>query len=235
MFERTRKLLRRWTDSASDLNSEDRRAHSRHETNLETVCRLAVPGAPDMGVRVRNISRGGVNLRLEKPLDEGTLIALELPRTDSESPVTVLACVMHTVPLPDGHFGHGCTFSSELDDDDLNHFGALKERASPSDKRIWKRFPTQGTACIQLVPADDEPAFTGRISNISPSGVGLIVDHPIEPGTALRLELQRADDAKSVMILACAVYLGEQTQEGWVIGCTFIHELTSQDLTALMP
>ena len=234
MFEKTRKMLRRWTDAATDSHPEDRRLHPRYEIDLETVCRLAVPGAPDMGVRVRNISRGGVNLRLEKPLDEGSLIVLEMPRNDSDTTVTVLACVMHAVPLPDGHFGHGCTFSSELDDDDLDHFGARRERTDGRDNRVWKRFPTQGTAQIQRVPVEGEPTFAGRISNISPSGVGLIVGEVIEPGTALRLELQRQDAAPSVSILACAVYLGEHSEQGWVVGCNFIHELTSHDLTDLM-
>ncbi len=235
MFERTRKMIRRWTDSATETSHEDRRAHPRFDLNVEAICRLAVHGAPDMHVKVRNISRGGVNLRLEKPLEEGSLVALDLPHNEGESTVTVLACIMHAVPLPDGHYGHGCTFSSELDDEDLNHFGARKELSSPSDKRIWKRFATHGTATIQRVPIEDEPVFAGRISNISPSGVGLIVEEVIEPGTALRLDLQRADEARMVTILACAVYLGEKTDEGWVIGCNFIHELTSQDLTALMP
>ncbi|QVL31887.1 PilZ domain-containing protein [Telmatocola sphagniphila] len=234
MFERTKSLIHKWTDSAEDISLDDRRAHPRYEMRVKTHCRFAVPNSENMPAEICDLSRGGVKLQLNRALDEGSLVCIDLPKSLCGDSVVALACVMHAVPLSGGMYSHGCTFSAELDDQDLQQFGAKKVRTEAGDKRAWRRYNTQGEVRFQKVPSDGLFAGLGKITNISPSGVGLIVEAPVQPGTALKLELRRSSKDRLVNILACCVYLGEKTDDGWIIGCTFIHELTAQDIESLM-
>jgi hypothetical protein len=171
---------------------------------------------------------------LAEQLEEGCLICVEFKANQTEKEFSALACVVHSTPLPDGCFEHGCTFSAELDESDLSHFGARKEREKGSDQRTWKRFSTQGEVRFKQVLLEEESLQSGKITNISASGVGLIVAESIDPGTVLRLELRRDKNSPAISMMACVVYLSEQSQAGWLIGCNFIHELSSHDLEALL-
>jgi hypothetical protein len=235
MFERTRAMIRRITDTDSDtISMDERRAHQRFSTNIETLCRIAIDHSPVMKATIRDISQGGAKILIDQPLEEGSLITVDLPLSEDSTPVSVLACVMHTRETTRGMWSHGCTFSAELAEEDLKAFGAEKTRNTAGDNRVWKRFEAHGTVKYVKIPEDGETNGEGTMVNISPSGVGIMLDQPVEPGTVLRLELQRFPNSRAVNILACAVYLGESTDKGWLIGCNFIHELIDADVKALL-
>lgn len=221
-------------EDGGTISLDDRRAHTRYDLSVDTVCRLAAANSPTLNARLKDISAGGANLWLDRPIPEGSMICIDLPLAGHSAPVTVLACVMHTVELHEGGWSHGCTFSAELGEEELSEFGARKEKSAPGDNRLWKRFATYGTADYELVPPDGETEGMGEITNISPSGIGIVVDRPIEPGTALRLDLHRTNASRRLTILGCVVYLGEPRGDGWLVGCNFINELTPQDIDVLM-
>jgi hypothetical protein len=227
MLQLGRKLLRRlaWT-------GDDRRAHPRHTTDIRTVCR-PVSEEADIPARIADVSVGGVKLRIGRPLREGTMVRVELPRLGGPG-TTVLACVMHANEVSRGEWEIGCNFSLELSDDEMQAFGAEKTQAAPADSRAWVRYPARGLVEYEVLPGDDGPPRTGQLVNLSPAGVGLLVDEKLEAGTALTLFLKRVDDQGDRQLLACVVYQTERPDGTWAVGCNFLHELGEKELDELL-
>lgn len=211
---------------------DNRRAHERHPANLETTCYLVNSKEPGMKVRVRDVSRGGINFLVERELPPGTLLRIDLPRPSTGGEAEMLACVMHCKPQTSGGYSIGCAFSDELGDGELAEFGGRREPAHGHDKRVWMRFPGHGFAEFTSVP---KGAGSGKaeIANISASGIGLLLNQKIEPGVILDL-LLKTKTGSEFDILACVVYLGSRPEGGWVAGCHFIRELEESDMKILL-
>jgi hypothetical protein len=209
----------------------ERRAFPRYPTNLGTVCRL-VTDHQTMNAQIRNVSRVGINLLIDRQIEAGEMLQVDLPQNNGHPETVVLACIMHCAKQGD-KYSLGCMFSDELGDAELAEFGGLRERPGEADKRTWKRFPSQGKVIYTRLPSDGKPARTGDLVNISPAGLGLQVEDRIEPGMVLSLELHRPGK-EPFTILACAVYLSERTEGGWLIGCNFIRELEDGELKDLL-
>lgn len=231
MFERFWRGMR--GQIGNPIPGDERRTHPRHEANLETTCRLVSDSSSGLRVRVRNVSRGGINFLVERKLEPGTLLRIDLPQGAGDE-ASVLACVMHASLQSDGKFSIGCSFSDELGDADLNEFGAHKELAPTNDKRSWMRYSAHGQAEYLVLPPTGEPAKHAEIANISPNGIGLLVNDKIQPGTMLDLLLKTKSGRDTFDVLACVVFLGNNQEGGWVIGCHFIRELEEKDLKLLV-
>jgi len=232
MFERFWQRLRSQTEERLD-GTDERRAHPRHTTSLETTCRLVNGMTRAFSVQVRNVSRGGINFITDQLLEPGVLLRIDLPQGNEEE-AAILACVMHCNMTPEGKYSIGCAFSDELGDSELREFGGRKEPAQGQDKRAWMRFPAHGFAQYHILPPTGEPAKKAEIANISPTGVGLLVDERVEPGVILDLILKTKSGEQAFDILACVVFLGHRAEGGWVLGCHFIRELEDEDLSQLM-
>jgi hypothetical protein len=231
MFERFWQRLRGQMGIEVDSN-DDRRSHPRHSADVQATCRRVNHTNELMAVRIRNVSRGGVNFACNHCLEPGTLLRIDLPH-EGDDEAAVLACVMHCNMTPDGLYSIGCSFSDELGDGELQELGGRKQPAATPDKRAWTRFPGHGIAEYIVLPPTGETAGKAEIANISPTGIGLLVPHKIEPGVILDLQLKTKNGEHCFDILACVVYLGH-LHEGWVLGCHFIRELEESDLKRLM-
>jgi hypothetical protein len=234
MFERFWRRLRGQTGKDPE-GQDNRRAYPRYPADVDADCEVVGGAVIKLRVRVRNVSRGGINFVCDQKLEPGVLVRIDLPKTGSSSEATVLTCVMHSNLQPDGQYSVGCSFSDELGTAELHALGASKETAEEADKRAWKRFEAQGVAEYLLLPPTGQPAKQAQIINISPTGIGLLVAEKVEPGTILDLLLKTHDGKRpSFDILACVVYMSPRDEEGWVAGCHFIRELEEADLKRLM-
>src|SRR5215469_16039595 len=87
-----RLVRRQWGDRSPD---EDRRVWVRFPSGLETTLQPARgPDGPRLGARVRDVSRGGILLVVDRPFEAGELLSVELPAAEGQPPSTVLACVV---------------------------------------------------------------------------------------------------------------------------------------------
>src|SRR5262245_22884203 len=129
MFARTFSFCRRLVGTEARRGSgtaveEDRRLWVRDPGNLEATFEPAEPSDQDrLSAEVRDISRGGANLVVERAFQPGDLLSLELPGLADSSRATVLACIVRVRSSAKGKWELGCVFSRELNDDDLQGFG----------------------------------------------------------------------------------------------------------------
>src|SRR5262245_36793766 len=99
---------------------EEQRAAARFLCALPTTCQPPSGwGSKDpWPATIRDISTGGVSLALERRFERGSGLAIELPSEDGTMS-TVLARVTNVRPHPDGGWILGCSFISELSDEEV--------------------------------------------------------------------------------------------------------------------
>src|SRR5437762_12770859 len=179
MFERTFSFWRtmigeptagQTATGTATSTADERRLWLRYPADLETSILL-----PDSALRdtlratIRDISRGGANLTVDREVPPGQLLNLDLPRGADESVYTVLACVVRAQRKSDGQWALGCVFSRELTDEDLLGFGARRVRHDPADHRQWVRFDCNLHARYQPIGAPGEPVEALQVLNLSAS------------------------------------------------------------------
>jgi hypothetical protein len=214
---------------------DERRVWLRYPADLETTVLPAGGGDPvRLTGRLRNISLGGVSLGVDQPFEPGDLLSVELPGATEQSRCTALACVVHASEGAEGGWILGCTFARELGEEDLEAFGAHRQRHEPSDQRTWVRYACAMKASYQAIAGADTAPRPAKVVNVSASGVGLVVGEPVENGTLLSVELQAADGKYTRTMLSCVVHVAAQAAGEWALGCNFLRSLSEEDLKALL-
>lgn len=214
--------------------SEERRVCLRHTANLNILCK-EVGDELESGVTgvLCSLSRGGMQLIAPRRFEPGSILSVESADARDEKSFAVLAWVVRAQPHGESEWKMSCRFSSELDDDHLQAFGAARTRPRTPDSRGWSRFSCDTKAIYQRVNGEDPTHYPARVANISVGGVALRVDQPIPLGELLSTELHDSTDRPVVTILACVVHV-ETRAEGRILGCQFIRELGERDVRALL-
>jgi hypothetical protein len=240
MFEKTFSFWRHLVGKAqgsppADAGAqEDRRLWIRHETELQGKGRLAEQaGAEEISTRIRDLSKWGANLLLDRPFQPGQILSLELP-TDENAICTVLACVVRLIPEKESQWSLGCVFSREFSDEELSHFGAAKLATADPDQRKWVRYNCELKASFRKVGDPGNQAHAAQVLNISASGIGLSVTPPLDTGCLLNVDLLDKQGRLAHTILACAVHTTLRTNGELAVGCNFIRELTETEFQSLL-
>lgn len=237
MLKQTVSFWRRLLQSGSRTHNvspltDDRRNSTRIPAHGEVIY---YPAGKETSVRLkgqlRNVSVGGLNMAVNQPFQPGTLLNVQLPLHHENVNKTVLACVVHTRAESETQWALGCTFARELNEQDLRSFGF--EQDLEIDQRSRPRFPCEIEAKYQSISTGDAPVRLTNVWNISTTGVGLLVNEAIAPGTLLNLELF-SPHSRSKTILGCVVHVTCQDSDSWIVGCNFITEMSEDDLQALL-
>lgn len=241
MFQRTFSLCRRLvgrhqtSDTGTAMRSHDeRRLWVRYDAALKTQVQVTHSGQMErVAAEVHDVSIGGANLVTDRAFEPGQLLSVELPGADGQVQL-VLACVVRCAPLGSGHWSLGCAFSRELASSELERCGADSTAPSPEDQRSWVRHPCNLKAAYERVGEGDEQTYDAQVLNVSASGVGLIVNEAVEPGSLINLRLYSPAGDLLRTILACVVHSTQRPSGERVIGCNFIRELGDEELAALL-
>jgi hypothetical protein len=93
----------------------ERRAAARQSSSLRIACYPAGSGLLERRmVRIRNVSRTGIGLIVDRHWQPGIAVILELPA--EEGVRSARARIVHSTSQPGGTFLVGCTFEKELTD-----------------------------------------------------------------------------------------------------------------------
>jgi c-di-GMP-binding flagellar brake protein YcgR len=242
MFKNAVALLRRLLVGSTPTqpsdppsSAEERRVRVRYPANLATALqRVNGKETPRVPAKVRDISRGGIGLLVSEHIEPGTLLTVELPGPSGQTAYTVMACVVHARRQPRGDWAIGCTFSQDLDDQELASFGAKRQKPpTPSDLRKWARFPCQLRASCQVTSGAYMQRWSAEVLDISPNGMGLLVNRSVEAGTLLNIDLEGGTGQGITTILACVVHITPRDGQ-YALGCNFIRELSEEELKVLV-
>jgi hypothetical protein len=98
--------------------------------------------------------------------------------------------------------------------------GTLEE-----ERRVRVRYPANLETTLEPVKGVESVRLSGRVRNISATGVNLVVPRCFEPGSMLSVELPSADGQPSNSILACVVHASRLGEGEWALGCTFSRDV----------
>jgi len=105
-------------EAVAPPTESERRVATRHASTLRIACYPAGGGlAERRTARVRNVSKSGVGLVLDRSWQPGQAVVLELPL--GEGVRLTRARVVHSTSQPGGCFLVGCTFDQPLGDADV--------------------------------------------------------------------------------------------------------------------
>jgi hypothetical protein len=240
MFERARTWWRRLTgqttgpETTASRGEEERRGWQRLPSSATTTITPVGEDVQPRPARVRNVSRGGINLVTSCSFEPGTVLRIELPASGGATTNTVLVCVVHATPQGDQEWALGCSFAEELSNSDLAAFGASGDPAAAKENRRWVRFICKVKATYQLANDPAQKTWPAQLLNISAAGVGLLVEQAVEIGTLVNIELRKTAGDETRTILACVVHVVAHPEHEWTLGCNFIRELSDDDLRALL-
>jgi c-di-GMP-binding flagellar brake protein YcgR len=238
MFEKTFTFWRRLVGTADASNAsanQDRRLWVRHAIDLRGNLQISEPAESEkILANVRDLSIGGASLVVDRIVDAGEMVVLELPADRGEIR-TVLACVVRVSQQPDGRWSLGCVFSRELSQEDLDRVGAQKIAASADDdKRTWVRFSCEIHAAYRKVGDPTNQAFPAQVLNISANGISLAVTQTLAAGGLLNVDLLDKAGLVARTMLACIVHTATRPGGDFAIGCNFIRELSEDELQSLL-
>jgi PilZ domain len=224
------------TTEAGNGPSRERRAWVRYVCDLVTICQPAsAPSREPFLARIRNVARGGINFDVDQHFDSGSILSVELPGPIGEPTCRLLVCVIHVTSLPGGDWSLGCSFVQELSDEDLQPYGARRLRSEGEDNREWVRFACELEATYRIVRVTERKPAPAKVIDISPRGVGLVIDRAIEPGTVLSVDLKSKSGQSTLRMFACVVRVKQPRQGEWSLGCNFIREISDKEFKALLP
>ncbi len=110
------------SESDQEAARVEKRSSRRYSSEPQTTISLLVrPTFLSLNARVRDASTTGLGLILDRRLEKGTILHVQLPgqRHRRLSSALLSACVVHATPQADGTWLLGCKLSALLKEDEL--------------------------------------------------------------------------------------------------------------------
>jgi hypothetical protein len=102
------------------LDPTDQRQWKRYACNITATYQIIAGDDPtEYAARVLDISPTGVGLHVDRAVDNGALLSVQLHNSSGTVEKTMLTCVVHVNPLSDGAWALGCNFIRPLSEEDL--------------------------------------------------------------------------------------------------------------------
>jgi hypothetical protein len=111
---------------------------------------------------------------------------------------------------------------------------AVTPRKSGIDRRASVRYyPHQVKAGLVSQPKRGRP-WKAMIHDLSTTGVGMVLNQSFEQGTQLAIELNSPDGLLIYTVLTSVVHATRQPNGSYLVGCSFVRELSEDELRNLL-
>ena len=213
---------------------DDRRLWQRYPTDLRGTLQLkSDPKGERQAVVVRNLSRGGANLILEKSIKNGKSIRLELLGSNGESRA-MLARVIHTSELDDNEWSLGCVFVRELSGDDLQALGVPTDTPPDTEHRSWTCRPGEVQAKCRKYGLPAHVAKVMQVVDVSATSIGMMMPPSFTEGMLINVELSNKKGRRVCTILARITRALRHASGKNAVQCTFVRELSEKEIDSLL-
>ena len=101
------------------------------------------------------------------------------------------------------------------------------------DRRGSERRPLDPNSAWTVLRDDHTVVPRTRVRDISQTGIALLVDEPLRPGTVLVITLQN-QLLRLTRLLPIRVMHATEVGDGWVLGCQFVRKLSSPEIQMLL-
>src|SRR5262249_13728149 len=102
------------------------------------------------------------------------------------------------------------------------------------ERREALRFPCKLVATCRPAGAPEGDCQTVSVRNLSPTGLGLIAEAAIAPGTLLAVQFLLRCKGSSWAAQVRVLHVRPEGTAGWYHGCRFMHPLGRSELESLV-
>jgi hypothetical protein len=107
--------------------------------------------------------------------------------------------------------------------------------ADRADRRASVRYPcSPQTLCRIPRPLSHEACLPATVRDVSTGGISVIVAQWFGPGSLLRIDLENTARGFSRTLFAQVMHAALQGDGRWFIGCALLHQLSPDELRALL-
>jgi hypothetical protein len=103
--------------------------------------------------------------------------------------------------------------------------------ARTPERRQWPRYHSAVGTHFQPVAGAEGERLPAAVGDISPGGVSLLVGRRLEPGALVHVALP----GRAANLLACVLHIRDVRDSRWSLGCSFIRELSEEELATFRP
>lgn len=110
----------------------------------------------------------------------------------------------------------------------------VRQRAAQITRRKEARYQCAPATAGRLSIYKDNKPQHAWILNLSASGIGLLLDSAVEPGTYLVVHLTSTSTGAQFDLLTRVAHCTPQNAGEWLVGCELAEKLGQADLDALL-
>ncbi len=202
------------------------RVYERHACDLPSNCQ---PPSARRGeelrwrATIRDVSQGGLSLVLQRRFERGAALAVELPGGGLDTSSTVLVRVKHVRPQAGGGWALGCSFVSDLSEEELATLLQVACRpparpaSEPAKARARSGAPAaSGVLCLLTLPGGQVVRAYVRQMHAA--------TWPPPAGKSFTLEVAGSPPVR-VKVTGCRFH-----EKHWVLECASEDEAVAQHL-----
>jgi hypothetical protein len=103
-----------------------------------------------------------------------------------------------------------------------------------SERRQWIRYNTSLLVSIRRFGARDDLAWRGQLRDLSATGAGLVSESAVDVGAVLEVRPLNCTWNIAVKLTVRVRKTVTLPTGGWLLGCTFVRQLTDEELQSLL-
>jgi hypothetical protein len=108
------------------------------------------------------------------------------------------------------------------------------EKPANVERRAWVRVPCNLEAMYQPGQGRlDHMWWFAQVRDLSPRGIGLLLERRLEPGTRLSIALNSTSQDVSKTLEADVIHVSPQSGQVWLTGCSFVSTLNDDEFGGL--
>jgi hypothetical protein len=102
------------------------------------------------------------------------------------------------------------------------------------ERRQAPRYLSGASVVCRVAGPAPQTRLPAHVHDVSAEGIGLLSEQRFEPGTLLEVERPGTGEQAALLILSCVRHARHDPDRNWFLGCSFIRELSEQELHALL-
>jgi hypothetical protein len=106
--------------------------------------------------------------------------------------------------------------------------------AVPDERRGAERYPPEPTSICRLMCEGQEGTPQATVRDLSATGIGLLVDRQLKPGSVLILNLQTGSQRLARPLPVRVMHSSPAPEGNWLVGCQFVRRLSEPELQVLL-
>jgi hypothetical protein len=105
---------------------------------------------------------------------------------------------------------------------------------TPEERRAAERYALDSSSVCRLIGDGQEAGPRATVRDLSATGIGLLVEHAVKPGSVLILSLETSRWQLARPLPVRVMHSAPMDDGTWLVGCQFVRKLSEPELQAVL-